>query len=187
VCGLCRLPPLPAVPLPLPAAFVVGHQAHSPSAAATTNSLAAAHTMRAPVAEVAHKQQAVAQMAAQGMPHGPITTQHLEEEEAAAEEKPAAPPSEESAAGSDEIDLLPPKGGVKGGTAKELESSVKEAFEDKPNPENSHYVAGYVDKVFSSCAPVSSLQLGKLGGKAKGLQRRVSSCWGMKCSCSKMQ
>jgi len=29
---------------------VVGHQAHSPSAAATTNSLAAAHAMRAPVA-----------------------------------------------------------------------------------------------------------------------------------------
>jgi len=130
-------------------AFVVGHQAHSSSAAATTNSLAAAHTMRAPVAQVAHKQQAVAQMAAQGIPHGPIKTQHLEEEEAAAaEEKAAAPPAEKesSAGGDEEIDLMPPKGGPKGGRAKELSSSVEEAFEDKPNPENSHYVAGYVDK-----------------------------------------
>ena len=177
---LSYLPPPPAVPLSAHAAFVVGHQAHSSSAAATTNSLAAAHTMRAPVAQVAHKQQAVAQMAAQGIPHGPIKTQHLEEEEAAAaEEKAAAPPAEKesSAGGDEEIDLMPPKGGPKGGRAKELSSSVEEAFEDKPNPENSHYVAGYVDKVCSflpTCLCISARSKEKRPGK--GL-RRPGSSW----------
>ena len=142
-------------------AFVVGHQAHSTSAAAT-NSLAAAHTMRAPVPQMAHKQQAVAQMAAQGVPHPAIKTQHLEEEEAAAEEKAEEPKPAPAAAGGeggdDSIDLMPPKN-IKGGKGKALESSIEEAFEDKPNPENSHYIADHTDKVmpFSPPSPCAKL------------------------------
>ena len=99
---------------------------------------------------MAHKQQAVAQMAAQGVPHVPIKTQHLEEEEAKAEEKAEEPKPEPAAEGAeggdDSIDLMPPKN-IKGGKGKALESSIEEAFEDKPNPDNSHYIADHTDKV----------------------------------------
>jgi hypothetical protein len=105
--------------------------------------------MRAPVEHMAHKQQAVAQMAAQGVPHVPVKTQHLEEEEEKAEEKAEEPKPEPAAEGAeggdDSIDLMPPKN-IKGGKGKALESSIEEAFEDKPNPDNSHYIADHTDK-----------------------------------------
>ena len=101
-------------------------------------------------------------MAAQGVPHPAIKTQHLEEEAAAeekAEEPKPAPAAAGGEGGDDSIDLMPPKN-IKGGKGKALESSIEEAFEDKPNPENSHYIADHTDKVLpfpppSSCACAS--------------------------------
>lgn len=122
-------------------ALVVGHQAHANSA--PTTNLAAAKAMHMPVANkqmaVAHKQMAVAQMAA-----APVKTQHLEEEAPPSEEAHESPAAK-AAEGDDSIDLLPPKK-IKGGKAKELESSIEEAFEDKPDGKNSHYIADHTDK-----------------------------------------
>ena len=79
-------------------------------------------------------------------------THKLEEEAApppsAAAAKPAASADTAKApeGGDDSIDLLPPKD-IKGGKGKALESSIEEAFEDKPDGENSHYVADHTDKV----------------------------------------
>ena len=130
-------------------ALLVGHQAHARSA--PTTNLAAAQAMRAPepaamqqraaAMAAAQKQQAVAKLA-QGQPT------HQLEEEAPAEE--AAPETHAAPAGengdSESVDLLPPKK-IKGGKAKELEESVEEAFEDKPNKDNSHYIPEHTDKV----------------------------------------
>jgi len=125
-------------------AVVAGHQAHT--ASAHTTNLAAAREMRAPISSVAHKQLAVAKMAAH-----PIKTQHLEEEEAkeAPKPKPAAPPpapaGDKKGDSDDSIDLLPPKD-IKGGKGKALENSIEDAFEDKPDAKNSHYIADHTDK-----------------------------------------
>lgn len=86
-------------------------------------------------AMTAEKQMAVAKMTAVH------AAQQLQDAESAPESKKGD--------GSDSgvaIDLLPPKDGVKGGQAKELQASVEEAFEDKPNEQNSHYIPDHTDK-----------------------------------------
>lgn len=66
----------------------------------------------------AAKQMQVAKMAA-----APAKT-HTLEEEAPAEEAAEETPAEK--AGDDSVDLLPPKGGVKGGEGKEMKESIEE-------------------------------------------------------------
>ena len=164
--ALCRLfsarphsPPLPLLSPRCPissfvTALLAGHQAHATSAAHTTN-LAAVKEMHAPispaehtklVSPVANKQLAIAKAAAH-----PIKTQHLEEAPAEAPKPPPAAPPAPASAGDDSddsIDLLPPKE-IKGGKGKALESSIEEAFEDKPSSKNSHYLPDHTDKVLA--------------------------------------
>jgi len=95
------------------------------------------------VSPVANKQLAIAKAAAH-----PIKTQHLEEAPAEAPKPPPAAPPAPASAGDDSddsIDLLPPKE-IKGGKGKALESSIEEAFEDKPSSKNSHYLPDHTDK-----------------------------------------
>jgi len=117
----------------------------------------------AQLAETAHKQMAVAKAAAPVAAAHPVAAapikskavapvkgaQKLQDEEAPAEEPAEKPAAEEPAEGGaaeaiDTKDLVPKK--VEGGKGKETVKSVEEAFEEKPNGKNSHYVKGYTDK-----------------------------------------
>jgi len=86
-------------------------------------------------AMAAEKQMAVAKMAAVH------TAQQLQDADPAPREG-----GDSSADSGVAVDLLPPKDGIKGGQAKELQSSVEEAFEDKPTADNSHYIPDHTDK-----------------------------------------
>mmetsp|Transcript_2026 Transcript_2026/g.4765 ORF Transcript_2026/g.4765 Transcript_2026/m.4765 type:complete len:192 (+) Transcript_2026:23-598(+) len=77
------------------------------------------------------------------------TTHKLQEEEAAPAAEAEAKPEPEGKMAKDdtgvtEADLMPTK--VKGGKAQEMTKSVEEAFTEKPDKKNSHYVGGYSDK-----------------------------------------
>jgi len=121
---------------------VVGHTArHS----APTTNLAAAEAMREPqqAMPAAHEQQAAVQraaMAAEKQMAVKMAAVHTAQQLQDAEE-PAPERSErgDSSADSVAVDLLPPKDGIKGGQAKELQSSV-EAHMLKSTPLNPEHL-----------------------------------------------
>jgi len=131
----------PYAPLPR-TALVVGHTArHS----APTTNLAAAEAMREPqqAMPAAHEQQAAVQraaMAAEKQMAVKMAAVHTAQQLQDAEE-PAPERSErgDSSADSVAVDLLPPKDGIKGGQAKELQSSV-EAHMLKSTPLNPEHL-----------------------------------------------